>query len=598
MILVPEARPDTVDLQDHIKHRERKPAGLHEAPRQSPPLRLGGDAVIRHKRIQRLGEPSAGDTVRAQLTDSRAEPHLRGFTAFAAPWTESSKTSQRGPLAGVLEAPRSPLAPHSHLPMPRLASLLTLFAFLGLGCAWLLWPSTEPLSAELHPQAGQTTADVVAEAVLLEQRTAVAPEASQPAVAPVAKPPRTDANPDALIRELEAVRGQVRGTVFYSADEGNQPLETYPPLPFATIEVGYWPGQDAPHRSFEIQADAAGQYSLDLARLRDLCTSAARLGEGAVRLLVTDPHSSFPGHWEALEDLVASPNQAEAPPRVIDLFLKPQPSRIVRGRVIDPHGQPIPGALVETLHGFTSDERCDFLGQFVLDSQIPSDWTAADHPAPLHLRLSDERGQSSELRIPWDEIPGDNNLGDLVLAPEFLITGTALGADGSPLPHWIVAIRADDEFGRMSKTARGDAEGRFTYSATHGATHQLYVHGFDTLPIVTTVAPRHGLEVRASSPTALLRVLDPDGEPIQSEGGWGFILCEPDAQGGWHPVRPNRGIIEDPWLDTTQLTFPEPGVYRVDTEWPGLRGTWSLTEFIEVEPGHQELELRASYTPD
>ncbi|MHC4894487.1 MAG: hypothetical protein ACYTFV_14290 [Planctomycetota bacterium] len=294
--------------------------------------------------------------------------------------------------------------------------------------------------------------------------------------------------------------------------------------------------------------------------------------------------------------MIAAPGLSEIPPRVIDLFLEPQPSRIVRGRVVDVHGQPIPGARVEELHGSSSEEvRCDWRGHFFLESQIPTDWTAETPPEPLRLRLSDERGLSSELQIPWAELPDDNDLGDLVLAPELLITGTALATDGTPLPHWTVVLRTDTEFGRLSTDARCDAEGRFTYSAPHTSTHRLYLHGFGTVPIVATAAPRHDLEVRASNPTALLHVLDPDGQPIQSEGGWGFLLCEPDGQDGWRPVRPSRGIIEDPWLHTTQLTFPEPGVYRVDTEWPGLRGTWNLNELVEIGAGHQEVELRATY---
>jgi protocatechuate 3,4-dioxygenase beta subunit len=479
--------------------------------------------------------------------------------------------------------------------MTRFALLLVLLAILGLGCFWLLWPATEPGPDGLGPQAEEAPAAFVVEAADSAMRKPVGPGFTQLAVSSSDSSAQASVDIEVLSRDFEALQGQLHGTVFYSADS-DSPMtlfRTYAPLPFAEIEVGFWHAEDAPRLSFEIQADAAGRYSLDLSRLRELCTTDARLGEKIVRLLVTAPHSSFPGHWELLEDLLPSPNQVEASPRLINLYLQQQPTRIVRGRVVDPHGQPIPGARVETALWFTSEERCDWRGRFFLDSQIPSDWTAEDSPEPLQLRLSDDCGRWSELQIPWAELPDDNDLGDLVLDPDLLITGTALATDGTPLPHWTVRIHTEP--GRTSANARCDAEGRFTYSATHTSTHRLYLHGFGNVPIVATAAPRHDLEVRASNPTALLRVLDPDGQPIPSEGGWGFLLCEPDDQGSWRPVRPSRGIIEDPWLDTTQLTFPEPGVYRVNCESSGLRGTWSLNEQIEVRGGHQQFELPATY---
>ncbi|MHC4894486.1 MAG: hypothetical protein ACYTFV_14285 [Planctomycetota bacterium] len=126
--------------------------------------------------------------------------------------------------------------------MPRLAPLLILLAILGLGCAWLLWPATEPVPEDLRPQAGEAPADAVAEAVSPERRTPLAPEPPQASSDSEASNARASVEFDALGHELDALKGQVRGTVFYSADEGNHARHTYPPLPFATIEIGFWPG--------------------------------------------------------------------------------------------------------------------------------------------------------------------------------------------------------------------------------------------------------------------------------------------------------------------------------------------------------------------
>lgn len=405
-----------------------------------------------------------------------------------------------------------------------------------------------------------------------------------------------DQGMDPLDYEWKAIRGQLTGTVYYSPESRHAALETFLPLPFARIEVGYWQGQTAPHRSLELQADSAGRYRIDLAKMRDLRSSGAHLGEGSVRLLVTEPHSSFPGHWEALEDLIAFPDESPDAAKVIDLYISRPRTRVIRGRVVDLLGIPMPGALVESDEGIGSDERCDWLGCFTLDSLRSTDFTEQNEHDPLRLRLSDERGLTADVLIPWEQIPDDNDLGDLVLDPALLLTGTALGSDGAALPNWTVLIRTRNENGRISTFARCDAQGRFAFSTLHGSTHRLYLHGFAEVPIVEAAAPRRALKVHASSPTALLRVHAPNGQPIQADS-WGIRLCEPDERGGWQSVRPTRGVIEDPWLETTQLTFPEPGIYQIQTEWPGLRGTWSVEQLLDVGPGHQEFECMASYEP-
>jgi len=130
------------------------------------------------------------------------------------------------------------------------------------------------------------------------------------------------------------------------------------------------------------------------------------------------------GYQEAKRE-IDIPEQSEPQPLLIEL----EKGAEIRGRVVDPEGQPVAGATVATMGRTYAETRSDAGGSFVLDGLAPGAYELAADGAGLHGEATGTAGADEELTI---HMRRPRKILGLVLGPEGApVTGARIQAWGA-----------------------------------------------------------------------------------------------------------------------------------------------------------------------
>lgn len=278
----------------------------------------------------------------------------------------------------------------------------------------------------------------------------------------------------------------------------------------------------------------------------------------------------------------ATTERAAAPPTAAP---PPGPLTTLRGRCVDPQGQPLAGCVV-SVDGWTGNsERMD---QWLLEHAKP-DWqnppeqtTGADGtfsfafwpPPPFQFTLDVEHPERAAMGARWGELPVGvvRDVGDVVMQPGIKVQGQVVDESGQPAGKVDVYVhpgnQGDHRSGEKpvpvwSSQGRSDAAGRFTGHVLLPAGPFHVTTGGDKLlrPVAGTLSLERPVEeitvtVRKKVPSAVItgRVVDDADQPVggvrvegRSEEGnyvmtWantdGTFTLDPDSEAmARHPVR-------------------------------------------------------------
>jgi protocatechuate 3,4-dioxygenase beta subunit len=201
-------------------------------------------------------------------------------------------------------------------------------------------------------------------------------------------------------------------------------------------------------------------------------------------------------HAPAMSD---EPKGRPASPQSEDASPAPAPGRMwVTGRVLDPQGKPVPGAMVmvhaRNLAVFRTlyrrgpgqlpigDGRADDSGRFRLDAPRTS---SARHEAFGAVALAPGYGAA------WVELDPDAEqpTADITLRPEQVIHGRLFDLQGRPVPNVTLSVAA---IGRSLPPAPGGSRSRFEGVSYWSAT----VHDFPAWPRPVTTDPEGRFTLR------------------------------------------------------------------------------------------------------
>lgn len=408
---------------------------------------------------------------------------------------------------------------------------------------------------------------------------------------------------DAHLRtEWEVLRGPLTGQVFKVTqgqepfDRRNETLEQHP-IEFL-IESPSLP----PVVVGRCVTGRDGSYAFDLSAISKVVPSAAELADPQLQVRVRDERLLTSSQRVSLSSLVSTEKQTR------DWRLPQTDECRLRGRVLTASGEPAEGAVV-TVHSFAGkrETRTDREGRFVLDSGIRQ-LDAGDEAVqglelrPLNLAALHPDHGSTEFDIDWWRVARVHDVGDVRLDPtpdqRPTILGQVLSADEHPLPHWPLHFRPNPQISWMTHQVRTtDAAGKFELIVEPGELVHLSLPGYGEVTPMEVRAPRANLVLQSFLPTASIRVVDPQGHPIQPRKSWniypvGSLSADSD------PLLDRNLRIQKELRDgALQATFPRSGAYSIRHEWPGLRGTWRIDETFDFGDEHQEIVLTARYIP-
>lgn len=259
----------------------------------------------------------------------------------------------------------------------------------------------------------------------------------------------------------------------------------------------------------------------------------------------------------------ATAERTAAPPTAVPA---PGPLTTLRGRCVDPQGQPLAGCVV-SVHGWTGNsERME---QWLLEHAKP-DWkdppeqtTGADGtfsfafwpPPPFQFTLDVEHPERAAMGARWGELPVGvvRDVGDVVMQPGIRVQGQVVDESGQPAGKIDVYVHPRNEGEHRSKEkpipvwssqGRSDAAGRFVGHALLPAGPFHVTTGSDKLlrPITGTLSLDRPVEeitvtVRKKPAGAVItgRVVDDADLPVG-----GVRLEGRSEEGNHHGTRTDR----------------------------------------------------------
>lgn len=233
--------------------------------------------------------------------------------------------------------------------------------------------------------------------------------------------------------------------------------------------------------------------------------------------------------------------EADEPGATEQVEIRLAPGAVLRGRVVDEHGEPVAGALVEELDLTPAGAVADDDGRFALDGlqQVPD---------RLVLRVRAE-GFASLLHA---FVEGRVPEGEVVLALQRgrEVRGLVADEHGAPVPG--ARALPDDGFNHREDTAVADDEGRFTLRNV-ASSHASFTVTADGFAPFSGPLPQGGgpLEVYATLSRGWSlsgSVVDEAGEPIAA---------------AWISVRKGSGHRSAPYVGAPQIRSDASGRFAL-----------------------------------
>ena len=455
-------------------------------------------------------------------------------------------------------------------------------------------PTAEPVKpATAEPQAEEQAA----------AREQASPEESARVDASTPFYGSSDAGVARVLRtEWDVLKGPLTGKVFKSIQGAERYDVQHVPLDRQPIEFLIESPALPPTVIGECTTARDGSYTFDLAPISHALASAAELADQQLLIWVRDARLLSSSQRASLSSLVAVEKHTR------DWRISETDECRVRGRVLGPDGEPLAGAEV-LVHSFAGrhDTRTNAAGEFVLDTGI------------RQLDANDERVKGVDLRslrfmashvdyagtsfdLDWWRVARVHELGDVrldrVAAERATILGKVLSSDEQALAHWPLHFRPNPQIGWMThQVLTSDAEGEFALHVEPGELVHLSLPSYGGANPLEVRAPRGGVILQSFLPTASIRCVDPQGNPITPRKTWNcYPLAEFGSESG-NGLDRNQRVQKHIHGATFQATFPAAGAYSIRHEWPGLRGTWRIDQTFDVAEGHQELVITADYIP-
>jgi len=277
---------------------------------------------------------------------------------------------------------------------------------------------------------------------------------------------------------------------------------------------------------------------------------------------------------------------------------------ILKGRVVDQEGKPIPGAEVDAYAmrreerprpsvGFVTaanDLTTDAEGRFVVGRAVATDWRfRVKAPGYLSSYTFLEVGERGEYQA------------EIVLGKVWsgTLEGQILLPDGkTPAADTELAVQLRRRHGDFpvpvrTERIRTDAEGRFSFRVDRGIVTAKYVAGDLTSTLVEVDpfgASTVSQTVRLRAPGGVRGRIDPDA-PLPADGAWVFAVYRgdpavlPDQAEHLPPAR--QGAVKvTPEHREWQIPGLQPGIYNVFTYAPGL----APSELVQVAIAEAETQ--------
>jgi hypothetical protein len=476
----------------------------------------------------------------------------------------------------------------------------------ALGVALWLLVLGDPAQRTSGPNAVEPTKPSGMEAPAEEQAATpeqTSPEESARVDASTPFYGSSDAGVARVLRtEWDVLKGPLTGKVFKSIQGAERYDVQHVPLERQPIEFLIESPALPPTVIGECTTARDGSYSFDLAPISHALASAAELADQQLLVWVRDARLLSSSQRASLSSLVAVEKHTR------DWRILETDECRVRGRVLGPDGEPLVGAEV-FVHSFAgrNDTRTNAAGEFVLDTGI------------RQLDANDERIKGVDLRslgfaashvdyartsfdIDWWRVARVHDIGDVRLdraaSERATILGQVLSSDEQALAHWPLHFRPNPQTSWMRhQVLTSDAEGKFALHVEPGELVHLSLPSYGGASPQEVRAPRGGVILQSFLPTASIRCVDPQGNPITPRKTWN---CYPLVEFGSESANAldrNQRVQKHIHGATFQATFPAAGTYSIRHEWPGLRGTWRIDQAFDVTEGHQELVITADYIP-
>ena len=245
-----------------------------------------------------------------------------------------------------------------------------------------------------------------------------------------------------------------------------------------------------------------------------------------------------------------------------DFKITLSPTQVLKGRVLGPAGEPVPSAAISFgARGLKSDTTTGDDGRFIVKDLVRGPWTATV-TCPGY-------GRWREKVAPQE----DDAEFEIRLIKEAVLTGRVVNAvTGAPIERFRVSvIRRSSKTGResrLSRSAKNDAEGRFTVQMPR-VTGRLHVTAtghipYESEPLVWDPAqpPRH-LDIALVPAGEIEGVLTDRSGAALNRATVYLRLQDPDSP---HFAQANATTEQDGYFHLGDL---EPGVYEVAFKYAG-----------------------------
>ena len=263
----------------------------------------------------------------------------------------------------------------------------------------------------------------------------------------------------------------------------------------------------------------------------------------------------------ALRRLEVSPGAS-----TLDFHLDGMPERAVAGRVLDPDGNPLPGAYVNLGEYFRTWSGADGRFRLVLDA----DWNP---PAPATFRVSHDGYASASLAFRASEAPVRDL--EIRLGPEQSVTGYLLGLEK---PEDFANATVTAERGTERREVKVTREGRYRLGGLGPGEWTVSAHILGRRRAAARAVLEPGQEEVRLDLEAVVLKEELDGVEIRLLPGWTLTGRVPGVPAG---ARASVRAEQDGVYRSTDAG-PD-GAYRFDDLGPG---EWKLTASVYAEGFH------------